>query len=187
MRSVPSIRPMRRLAAALALVALVGACGSGEKKAADAPAPKGLSVSSSSFDRNGAIPEKFSCDGAQVNPQLAWSGEPDGTVEFALVVLDPDAPRGTFVHWTVTGIPPTVHEVAEGATPAGGVEHETSKGQPGYAGMCPPSGKAHHYHFVVYALTTKLDLPSDLEASRVVEVVKTAAVAGGEYVGTYKR
>src|SRR5213075_1329035 len=114
--------------------------------------PQSLSVTSSAFGSNDAIPAEYTCDGAQMSPPMSWSKVPEDTKSIAILVEDPDAPKGTFTHWIVTGIDPTTTSVAkEGNLPAGAVAMKNSKGATGYAGPCPPTG-THHYHFRVFAL-----------------------------------
>src|SRR6476659_1589346 len=119
-------------------------------------------VTSSSFDHEGPIPARHTCDGADVSPALAWSGVPEGTVSLALVVDDPDAPdprhpKRTWVHWVVYGIPETVSALPEGAhpLPAGAREGKNDWKTTGYRGPCPPIGR-HRYFHKLYALDARL-------------------------------
>ncbi len=144
-----------------------------------------LTVTSTAFQDNGAIPAEYTCDGAEKSPPLSWSKVPAGTKSIAILVEDPDAPKGTFTHWLVTDIPPTTTSLAAGsALPSGAMAMKNSKGDKKYAGPCPPSG-THHYHFHVYALDSKIanaDSKSQLLASMDGHVL-----AEGELVGTYEK
>ena len=112
-----------------------------------------MEITSSAFSEGDTVPVRFTCDGDDVSPPLAWSGVPDGAAELRLSIRDPDAPSGTFTHWLVTGVDPTVSEVREGAVPAGGREQENGFGRAGYGGPCPPPGRgAHRYVFRIEAL-----------------------------------
>jgi Raf kinase inhibitor-like YbhB/YbcL family protein len=153
-----------------------------------------LSVQSRSFSSGGTIPQKYTCDGADVSPLLSWSGAPEGTREFALLCEDPDAPGGTFVHWVLWGIPKGTTQLAEGVAagddvPSLGQAHQGTNGfrARGYRGPCPPPGKPHHYHFRLYALGTRLDLAAGASIERVREAMHGHVLAEGEIVGTYGR
>jgi Raf kinase inhibitor-like YbhB/YbcL family protein len=151
------------------------------------PLPEAITVSSAAFGAGEPIPQRFSCDGDNAWPPLAWSGVPAGTVEVALVVDDPDAPRGTYVHWVVLGIDPTRTELAEGALPPGARQARNSAGDAAYAGPCPPGGPAHHYRFTVYALQRPLDVGDDASPEAAIQAIEAAATARGRLVGTYER
>lgn len=135
---------------ALALLLVLAACGGSEPAR---PGTAELTLTSSAFAEGETIPVEFTCDGANVSPPLAWSGVPDGTTELVLTVEDPDAPYGTFVHWSVGGIEPSATGVERGAVPEGGSELGNDAGGRGYAGPCPPEGEEpHRYIFTVTAL-----------------------------------
>jgi Raf kinase inhibitor-like YbhB/YbcL family protein len=154
-----------------------------------------LTVQSTAFSPMGAIPPKYTCDGEDVAPPLQWSGAPDRTQSFALIVDDPDAPdpaapQRVFVHWVLYDLPRTADGLPEGVTaralPAGTREGKNDWQRTGYGGPCPPKGR-HRYFFRLYALGKLLgDLrkPSkaDLEAAMADHVLATA-----ELVGTYER
>lgn len=145
-----------------------------------------MKLTSSAFINNQSIPVKYTCDGQNVSPPLSISDIPNNTRSLALIMDDPDAPAGTWVHWTVWNIDPTIKEIPEGNIPAGAVEGKTSFGKPGYGGPCPPSG-THHYIFHLYALDSTLSLNSsstkeDLEKSMEGHILDKA-----ELVGLYSR
>jgi Raf kinase inhibitor-like YbhB/YbcL family protein len=154
-----------------------------------------LTIQSPAFSPMGPIPRKYTCDGDNVAPPLEWSGPPEGTQTFALIVEDPDAPdpaapQRVFVHWIAYDLPRTAAGLPEGATtatlPRGAREGKNDWGRTGYGGPCPPKGR-HRYFFRLYALDTRLDdlrAPSkaDLEVAMAGHVLATA-----EVVGTYER
>lgn len=145
-----------------------------------------FTISSPAFADGGDIPVRHTCDGEDISPRLTWSGTPRGARSLALVMDDPDAPRGTFTHWVVHDLPPDLKEVGEGATVA--VQGRNSFGRMGYGGPCPPPGdQPHRYRFTLYAL----DVPSialtkgtreELESKIDTHVLGTA-----QLVGRYQR
>jgi len=171
---------IRRLAGAVLLAAVLPGCSAGGTASAGA-----LRVRSPAFAEGGAIPVKHVCarqGGRDVSPPLTWSGVPESARELAIVVDDPDAPGGTYIHWIVTGIPASATSAPEGRAP--GKVLPGSNGSAAYAGPCPPSG-VHHYHFIVYAL--RGPVTSDGDAAAVHQRIKDAAIAFGETVGTWGR
>ncbi len=136
------------------------------------------------FDNNKPIPPKYSCDGDEINPPLNIEGIPPETKTLALIIDDPDAPRGTFDHWVVWNITPTT-TIDENSIP--GIEGLNSAGQHAYIGMCPPSGR-HRYFFKIYALDTKLDLKANKTKKKDLETAMQGHIlAKGELVGLYNR
>jgi Raf kinase inhibitor-like YbhB/YbcL family protein len=135
----------------------------------------------------GTWPVEHTCDGANTSPPLEWSGVPDGAAELMLLLQDPDAPGGTFTHWTVFGITPRDGSVAAGAVPPGGTEGTNSFGENAYGGPCPPEGQTHQYVFSLYALAE----PSGLGAGASVEDVDVALgdapLAGVQLTASYGR
>lgn len=138
----------------------------------------------------------FGCEGANLSPQLRWSGAPAGTKSFAVTVYDPDAPSGSgWWHWTVFNLPAATDMLASGAggvggvLPAGAVQGRTDFGQPGFGGACPPPGdKAHHYQFTVWAL--KVDqLPIDANASGAMAgfMIRANALGHAQLTARYGR
>ena len=150
--------------------------------------PGGMTVTSSAFGAGEAVPERFSCEGENVPPPLRWRGTPAGTSELAVVVEDPDAPGGIFVHWIVVGIPPTTTSVGPTALPPGARVLPGSSDNPTYIGPCPPDGDGvHRYHFEVYALRSPPPLADGSTPLEKVRAIRGAAVAGGELIGTFER
>lgn len=180
----------RRLWMALLLTAAAACSSPAGGKAADAlgsaKLPDAINVTAP-FAEGAAIPARYSCDGQNVSPELSWSGVPAGTASIALVVDDPDAPGGTYVHWVLFAIPPTVTSVAEGAAPAGARQGRNRAGHDRYDGPCPPKGKPHHYRFSVYALREQVSAASDAKTDDVLRRIEKAAVARGRVTGTFAR
>lgn len=146
-----------------------------------------LSLTSDAFKDGQPIPAQYTCDGADQIPTLHWSGPPQGTKSFALVIDDPDAPSGTFRHWGVYDIPASARSIGGGQRI--GSEVSNDFGKPGYGGPCPPKGHGpHHYHFKLFALDTdRLDLPANAKVVDVENAAKGHAMAKDELVGTYER
>jgi Raf kinase inhibitor-like YbhB/YbcL family protein len=149
-------------------------------------------LTSPAFAPGGAIPTEYTCDGSDISPPLAWSGEPGGTKSLVLVVTDPDAPGGSFLHWAAFDIAPNAAGLAAGygaARPANGfAEAHNDFGQSGYRGPCPPPGPAHHYHFRLLAIgRPTLDLTPAATGSAVLRAAEPYAIAETELVGTYRR
>lgn len=154
-----------------------------------------LSLSSSAFVHGGEIPRRFTCEGEDVSPPLAWSGAPAETRSLALVVEDPDAPdpkapRTTWVHWVLYDLPPTSQGLAEAlvgtALPPGARQGRNDWKREGYGGPCPPIGR-HRYFFRLYALDTALgDLGSPTRA-QLLEALEGHVLARAELMGTYEK
>lgn len=146
-----------------------------------------LSLTSSAFAGGEAIPVKYTCDGDNVSPPLTISGVPDGAQTLALIVNDPDAPSGSFVHWTVFNIDPTTGDVAEGLVSGDGTEGLNGAGQQSYTGPCPPSG-THRYVFTLYALDVGLNLDAATSGKEEIEgALAGHIVSQTELTGTYAR
>lgn len=141
------------------------------------PDPSALRLESPDMGDGARLAERFTCSGDNAVPTLGWRGGPTGVQGWAVVVEDPDAPRGTFTHWLVTGLGATTRSVSA-QLPGGAIAGLTSSGQPGYVGPCPPTGQTHHYRFRVHALAEPLTLgatTSVLEARRRIEALSLDA------------
>jgi Raf kinase inhibitor-like YbhB/YbcL family protein len=179
---------LRRSLTASAAAAAIAGCGGGDTvKGPPPPAPDRIRVTSAAFASGQTIPRRFTCAGAQVSPPLAWTGVPAGAEELALLVEDPDAPGGTFVHWVLFKLAAGTRRLAEGAVPRGARQGTNSRGEAEYAGPCPPAGPAHHYEFLLYALSSPLDLPAGAAGDEVRAAVRDKAVARGRLVGRFGR
>jgi Raf kinase inhibitor-like YbhB/YbcL family protein len=144
-----------------------------------------LSLTSPAFQPKTAIPSTYTCDGANTAPPLEWSAPPSGTQSLALIVDDPDAPAGTWVHWVIFNLPPDARSLST-ALPQGAQEGINDFQNVGYGGPCPPSG-THRYVFQLYALDAKLALPSGVQRRAVDKAMKGHILARAELTGTYSR
>jgi len=145
-----------------------------------------MKIESPAFENNQSIPSKYTCDGENVNPPLKISHAPKGAKSLVLVFDDPDAPAGTWVHWTIWNIDPQTEEIAEANVPQEAVEGITSFGKSGYGGPCPPSG-THRYFFKLYALDTVLNLDSSAGVSDMEKAMKGHVLDKAELMGLYER
>lgn len=144
-----------------------------------------MKITSPAFENNKNLPSKYTCDGEGVNPPLSFSEIPTAAQSLALIVDDPDAPSGTFVHWTVWNIDPKSTGIAENSIPAGAIQGITSYGESKYGFPCPPSG-THRYFFKLYALDTKLYLPS-VKADSLEKAMVGHTLDQAEIIGLYSR
>jgi Raf kinase inhibitor-like YbhB/YbcL family protein len=149
-------------------------------------------LKSSVFQANQSIPKKYTCDGSDVSVPLTWSDPPAGTRSFAMIADDPDAPRGTWVHWVIYDLPSSVKDLAEGVPTReklenGGKQGKNDFGKIGYGGPCPPAGPAHHYHFRLYALADQVRLEPGATKQQLLDAMKGHILSQAELVGTYKR
>lgn len=145
-----------------------------------------LALTSTAFDDGQPIPQGYTCDGDNTSPPLAWSGVPTGAAQLALIMDDPDAPSGTFVHWVVWGIDANDATLDAGALPAGAVLGRHGAGGEGYTGPCPPSG-VHHYNFQLFALSAAPDVQPGASAPELRDAIADITVADTTLVGTYQR
>jgi Raf kinase inhibitor-like YbhB/YbcL family protein len=144
-----------------------------------------LRIKSPAFEGHKRIPDKFTTNGENVSPPLEWSGAPEGTEAFAIVVHDPDAPLvDGFTHWVAYGIEPATTSLPEGGE--GVVQGLNSMGEEGYMGPAPPPGHGpHHYYFWVYALDENLDLPPGLDRRSLLQQIEDHVIEQARVVGTY--
>jgi Raf kinase inhibitor-like YbhB/YbcL family protein len=144
-----------------------------------------LEVTSSAFAEGERIPERHTCEGENVSPPLSWSGVPEGTISLALIVHDPDAPAGDFVHWLGWGIRADAGGLGEGeGAPAEGTN---GFGQPGYGGPCPPPGSSHRYFHRLYALDRELDVDDGASREELERAMEGGVLAEGQLMGTFER
>lgn len=148
-------------------------------------------LTSPAFATGGTIPRKYTCDGEDASPPLAWSGAPDGTRSLTLIMDDPDAPGGTWVHWVLFGLRADVPVLPEGVptTPTleGGLRQgKNSWGRVGYGGPCPPRG-VHRYFFKLHALDTALDLAPGATKEQALAAIRGHILAEAELMGRYGR
>ena len=153
-----------------------------------------MTLNSPAFKRDGQIPSKYTCEGDDISPPLAWNGVPEGTKSLVLIIDDPDAPdpkspQRVWVHWVVYNIPPDTKSLPENTSKAG-LPKGTAVGlndfkQTGYGGPCPPIGR-HRYFHKLYALDTTLD-PRKATKREIELAIKGHVLADAELIGTYKK
>jgi len=157
--------------------------------------PMTLKVTSSAFQQGGSIPAKYTCEGEDTSPPLAWSGAPNNAKSIAIIVDDPDAPdpakpQRVYVHWVVYNIPAGTSSLSENASktrmPKGAEQGKNDCGKPEYGGPCPPVGR-HRYFFKVYALDTALSGLSGPAKADLERAMKGHIVDSGELIGTYQK
>jgi Raf kinase inhibitor-like YbhB/YbcL family protein len=169
------------------------ACSASE--ATPAPTAEGeatLSVTSPAFRDEDRVPLKHTCEGEDVSPALQWGQPPDGAQSLALVVDDPDAPRGIFTHWVVFNLPTGSRGLPEAASnggqvPAGALQGKNDFGRAGYGGPGPPPGPTHHYRFTLYALDITLDLTPGANVGQVSGAMEGHILARGLLTGIYRQ
>ena len=151
-----------------------------------------FSISSSSFSQGEEIPRKFTCDGADVSPELSWTDAPAGTQSFALISDDPDAPVGTWTHWVLFDLPANISSLPENISKVDELPNKARQGRNdfrkiGYNGPCPPPGKPHRYFFKLYALGTKLGLKTGASKQQVEQAMEGHILGRTEWMGKYQR
>jgi len=168
---------------------VLGACSGGD---AERPTPQAsasgkeviMRLTSTAFEHEGEIPQRYTCDGLDVSPALTIHDRPAGAVSLVLVMDDPDAPGGTWDHWIAYDIAP-VHEIAEDVDSLG-TPGANSWGRTGYGGPCPPNG-THRYFFTVYALDTELGLEPGADKATVLAALSDHILAEAVLMGAYSR
>jgi Raf kinase inhibitor-like YbhB/YbcL family protein len=161
-----------------------------EKTKGEAIKMADLTVKSDDFEQGKAIPKKYTCDGDDISPQLSWSKPPEGTKELVLIVDDPDAPMGAWVHWVVWGIPPDSTNLPEAVPNTDSIavglkQGKNGFGKIGYGGPCPPHGSDHRYFFKLYAVDAGLDLKAKATKWDVLNAIEGHVIAKGELMGKY--
>lgn len=145
-----------------------------------------ITVTSPAFEDLAALPTRYTCDGEGISPPLAWAGIPEGTAALALVVDDPDAPRGTFTHWVVLDIPTTVTGAAPGQVPDGGRPARNTAGRAEWFPPCPPSG-THRYRFTVHSLGRATGLAAGAPLDDALAAITDLSTGSGTLTGPYRR
>jgi Raf kinase inhibitor-like YbhB/YbcL family protein len=145
-----------------------------------------MKISSPAFENNSKIPSKFTCDGENANPPLKIEDVPSGTKSLVLIVDDPDAPGGTFLHWLVWNIPPQTTLIEENSLPQGAVQGGNDFGKENYGGPCPPSG-THRYFFKLYALDKNLNLPKGSSLKEVEKEMEVHILDQAQLIGLYQK
>ena len=144
-----------------------------------------MRLTSTAFENNGLIPSEFTCDGDDLSVPLSIRAVPANAKSLALIMDDPDAPVGTFVHWVIWNLPPETKDIMKGNAPSG-LQGRTDFGKTGYGGPCPPSG-THRYFFKLYALDTILNLKDGSSKKEIEMAMEGHIIERAELVGKYKR
>ncbi len=145
-----------------------------------------ISITSTAFTEGEKIPRLYTCDDQDVSLPLAWSGVPTGTVSLAVIMDDPDAPSGTWVHWVLFNLPGSLTGLEQGKS-GGGVEGKNDFGRLGYGGPCPPRGSTHRYYIKLYALDRMIDLKAGATKAQVEKAMQGHILAQGQLLGKYGR
>lgn len=145
-----------------------------------------MEISSPAFQHNQYVPAKYTCDGEDLNPPLQFTDVPEGTQTLALLVDDPDAPVGDWVHWLMWNIPPSTTEIPENSVPADAIQGLTDFGRNDWGGPCPPNGM-HRYFFKLYALDSALDLPPTIKKADFLAAIEGHVLAEAKLIGLYDR
>jgi Raf kinase inhibitor-like YbhB/YbcL family protein len=150
-----------------------------------------IKLKSPAFEDGGMIPGKYTCDEDDISPRLNWENIPDGTQSIAIIMDDPDAPRGTWVHWVIYNIKPDTDELHENidtdeVVNGGALQGTNSWGSIGYGGPCPPGG-VHRYFFKIYALDSQALTEPGATKEQLLESMQDHILDQGELMGRYKR
>lgn len=151
-----------------------------------------FTLTSSAFGAGAAIPAQYTCKGADTSPALEWGGSPAAAASFAMIMDDPDAPAGTWVHWVLWNVPAKAHTLPQGVPKReqlgdGSLQGRSSFKKIGYNGPCPPAGQTHRYFFRLYALDTKLSLAAGASRDQLDAAMKGHVLAQAEYMGTFHK
>ncbi|MFC1522396.1 YbhB/YbcL family Raf kinase inhibitor-like protein [Elusimicrobiota bacterium] len=194
----------------LGSVIFISSCNGQIKNKSQKPSPKAKTIenntlkevsvpfhlTSTAFKHDAKIPKKYTCDGEDVSPDITWRDVPKGTKSIALIMDDPDAPPGIWVHWIIYNIPADQPGLTEGIKKNEALDNGAKQGlvwgvnefsKVGYWGPCPPPGKPHRYFFKAYALNTMLDLPAKATVGELVRAMGDHTLAQTEFIGLYKR
>ncbi len=182
--------PLIGLALALLAVCTAACAGAPQPGTPEAAGP--LQLTTPAFAPGEAIPQQYTCDGQDTSPALLWSGVPPGAQSLALIMDDPDAPGGTWVHWVLYNLPPDIAGLEAGVEKSEqvsglGLQGVTDFRRPGYGGPCPPAGSEHRYFLRLYALDTRLELPGGATREQVDQAMQGHILAQGELMGVYAR
>jgi hypothetical protein len=150
-----------------------------------------MKITSTAFEEGGMIPRKYTCDGEDVSPPLAWTGVPEAAKTIALISDDPDAPMGTWVHWVLFNLPASEKGLPEAVPTDKELKNGAKQGRNdfrriGYGGPCPPGG-THRYFFKLYALDAVLNLPAGATKAELIKAMEGHILAQGQLMGKYRR
>lgn len=182
---------MRAVVSVMILTLLLASCQRKQPSLQEGGGKMDIRLTSTAFTDGGTIPQKYTCDGADVSPPLAWDNVPEGTKSFALICDDPDAPMGTWVHWVLFNLPADTRNLPEAVPPdkelpSGARQGTNDFRKIGYGGPCPPSG-THRYYFKLYALDTLLELPAGISKAQLLKAMEGHVLAEGQLMGRYSR
>lgn len=181
-----------KLLRVVGLVLVVFLCSAGTKPSGKGDTQMAFELRSAAFTHGGSIAKKHTCDGPDVSPALSWSEPPAGTQSISLIMDDPDAPAGTWVHWVLYDLSPTARELPENLPKEGELKDRSRQGRNdfgrlGYGGPCPPRGPAHRYFFKLYALDAKTNLSPGATKADLERAMRGHIRAQAELMGLYKR
>jgi Raf kinase inhibitor-like YbhB/YbcL family protein len=145
-----------------------------------------VNITSQAFGHKQPVPSRYTCDDANTNPPLSFSGHPGNTGSLALIMSDPDAPSGTFTHWVLYNMPASTGGIGEGSVPPGSLQGVNSAGHMRYDGPCPPSG-THRYIFRLYALDMPLQISGGASRQTLESAMKGHILSRAELIGTYQK
>jgi Raf kinase inhibitor-like YbhB/YbcL family protein len=168
------------------IILLAGCKGETAAPASEGEVNMTIQITSSAFTEGEEIPRIYTCDDQNVSPPLAWTEVPTYTVSLALIMDDPDAPSGTWVHWVLYNLAPDTTSLEQGQTGLG-TDGKNDFGRTGYGGPCPPRGSTHRYFIKLYALDTRLDLKPDVSKAQVEIAMRGHILAQGQLMGRYGR
>jgi len=191
-------KPVSSLLMMILFTFILSACGAGSSPStpSDESLPEGeqdmsFKMTSPAFAQGEPIPQKYACNGQEVSPPLQWDDVPQTTQSLALIMDDPDAPAGTWVHWVLYNLPAGTRALSENippdiSLPDGSRHGKNSWGRFGYGGPCPPSG-VHRYFFKLYALDIKPDLPAGASKEQLLATMEGHILGQAEVMGTYSK
>ena len=145
-----------------------------------------MKITSTAFESEQSIPKKYTCVGENINPELEINDAPDRAKSLVLIVDDPDAPEGTFVHWIMWNIDPATTKIEENSVPKGAIQGINDFGKEEYGGPCPPE-KIHHYRFKLYALDILLNLSTSVKKDDIEKAMENHNLDWAQLIGTYKK
>ena len=191
---------MVKLGRGAVVLTLCGACvlaaAGGALAAKGRRGHKSMELTSAAFKAKASIPKRHSCEGEDLSPALSWTGLPPKTQSLALIVDDPDAPPGTWVHWVLYDLPAGLKGLEEGVAKTESLPDGAKQGlcwgvdefdRVGYYGPCPPPGKPHRYFFKLYALDKKPGLPAGATKDQLLAAMKGHVLGQAELIGLYQR
>jgi Raf kinase inhibitor-like YbhB/YbcL family protein len=171
----------------LALLAITFGCkGQAVTTTTEGDLQMTMQLTSSVLVEGGSIPKQYTCDGLNTSPDLAWTGVPSETKSLALIVDDPDAPAGDWVHWVLYDLPPDLTSLPEGVQGIG-TQGVNDFRKTSYGGPCPPRGSKHRYFFKIYALDQEIGLQTGMSKATLEKAMQGHVLAQGQLMGIYSR